>query len=212
MALRLLGERPSICTRGVWTSSSAPRKRDRAERGGDEADLLAVLGHVEHLLIDEEKMSKSLGNVFNCPTWSSRASARPRSVSLHLDALPQAAEVLVGEPAAGRGGRAAADDFLARLESIRGGVAHEATSPGGCGPDDFGAMLEQDLNTAGALGVLFDLVRALNTAIDAGEVGEPDAAVIREGLRRRRPRARRAGAPASRRRGGRQSLPTKWSG
>ena len=40
-------------------------------------------------------------------------------------------------------------------------------------------MLEQDLNTAGALGVVFDLVRALNTAIDAGEVGEPDVAVIR---------------------------------
>ena len=33
-------------------------------------------------------------------------------------------------------------------------------------------MLEQDLNTAGALGVVFDLVRALNTAIDAGEVGD----------------------------------------
>jgi cysteinyl-tRNA synthetase len=45
--------------------------------------------------------------------------------------------------------------------------------------DDFGAMLEQDLNTAGALGVVFDLVRALNTAIDAGEVGEPDVAAIR---------------------------------
>jgi len=44
---------------------------------------------------------------------------------------------------------------------------------------DFGAMLEQDLNTAGALGVVFDLVRALNTAIDTGEVGEPDVAVIR---------------------------------
>ncbi len=41
-------------------------------------------------------------------------------------------------------------------------------------------MLEQDLNTAGALGVVFDLVRALNTAIDAGEVGEPDVAAIRE--------------------------------
>ena len=65
-------------------------------------------------------------------------------------------------------------------------------------------MLEQDLNTAGALGVLFELVRALNTAIDAGEVGEPDVAVIRAAfddfdrvlgvlsLRRRGGRARRS--------------------
>jgi cysteinyl-tRNA synthetase len=41
-------------------------------------------------------------------------------------------------------------------------------------------MIEADLNTAGALGEVFDLVRALNSAIDAGEVGAPDLAVIRE--------------------------------
>jgi len=43
----------------------------------------------------------------------------------------------------------------------------------------FGEMLDADLNTAGALGIVFDLVRALNAAIDAGEVGEPDVASIR---------------------------------
>jgi len=40
-------------------------------------------------------------------------------------------------------------------------------------------MIDADLNTAGALGIVFDLVRALNAAIDAGEVGEPDLASIR---------------------------------
>jgi cysteinyl-tRNA synthetase len=45
---------------------------------------------------------------------------------------------------------------------------------------EFGRMLEEDLNTAGALGVLFDLVRSLNTAIDNGEAGAEDVAAIRE--------------------------------
>jgi cysteinyl-tRNA synthetase len=41
-------------------------------------------------------------------------------------------------------------------------------------------MLEEDLNTAGALGVLFDLVRTLNTAIDAGEVSAAEVSAIRD--------------------------------
>ncbi|RPJ72238.1 MAG: hypothetical protein EHM24_09665, partial [Acidobacteria bacterium] len=44
----------------------------------------------------------------------------------------------------------------------------------------FGEMLEADLNAAGGLGVMFELVRSLNTAIDAGEIGTPDVPAIRE--------------------------------
>ena len=35
------------------------------------------------------------------------------------------------------------------------------------------------MNTAAALGVLFDLVRALNTSMDNGELGATDAAAVR---------------------------------
>jgi cysteinyl-tRNA synthetase len=41
-------------------------------------------------------------------------------------------------------------------------------------------MLEDDLNTAGGLGVVFDLVRSLNAGIDSGEVGAADLPPIRE--------------------------------
>ena len=41
-------------------------------------------------------------------------------------------------------------------------------------------MLEADLNAAGGLGVMFELVRSLNSAIDAGEIGAPDVPAIRE--------------------------------
>ena len=36
-----------------------------------------------------------------------------------------------------------------------------------------------DLNTAGGLGIVFDLVRALNSSIDAGELHDEDAAAVR---------------------------------
>jgi cysteinyl-tRNA synthetase len=72
-------------------------------------------------------------------------------------------------------------DFLARLGSVRGGEGHPAIAERvAAARKEFGEMLEADLNSAGALGSVFELVRALNTAIDAGEVGEPDVAAIRE--------------------------------
>ena len=37
-----------------------------------------------------------------------------------------------------------------------------------------------DLNTAGALGAIFNLVRALNAALDAGELGRGDLPMVRE--------------------------------
>jgi len=42
----------------------------------------------------------------------------------------------------------------------------------------FTASIESDLNTAGALGAIFDLVREVNAAIDAHQVSARDAAVI----------------------------------
>ena len=48
----------------------------------------------------------------------------------------------------------------------------------------FADMLRDDLNTAGALGVMFELVRTMNAAIDAGEVASADIAGIREAFDR----------------------------
>ncbi len=64
-------------------------------------------------------------------------------------------------------------------------------------------MMLADVNAPGALGVLFELVRTLNAAIDAGEVGKSDVAVIREAFDhfdRVLGIDRRCGAPRKRRR------------
>ena len=43
----------------------------------------------------------------------------------------------------------------------------------------FGDAMRDDLNTAAALGAIFELVRSLNSAIDSGQVGTDDVPVIR---------------------------------
>jgi cysteinyl-tRNA synthetase len=76
-------------------------------------------------------------------------------------------------------------DFLARLDSLAArdanpeieGKLHEAASA-------FSTHMKQDVNAAAGLGVVFDLVRALNTAIDAGELGASDAPAVRAAFER----------------------------
>jgi len=182
MALRLLGEPPiDLHAGGVDLVFPHHENEIAQSEGATSRPFSRFWVHVEHLLIDEEKMSKSLGNVFNVPDLVKQgfrpSALRYLYISTHyrkqlkfswasLRQAEEAVQRLV--------------DFLARLDSIRGGTAHPETQAKlAQARADFGATLEQDLNTAGALGIVFDLVRALNTAIDAGEVGEPDVAAIR---------------------------------
>ena len=70
---------------------------------------------------------------------------------------------------------------LTRLAAISGREAHPALAErADTARREFRAKLAQDLNVPGALGVMFELVRHVNTAIDAGALGQSDAARIVE--------------------------------
>jgi cysteinyl-tRNA synthetase len=138
--------------------------------------------HTEHLQIDEQKMSKSLGNAYSVRDVIDkgfRASAlRYLLLSIHYrkqlkfswDNLHQADEAL-----------RRLTDFLARLETIAAPGAHaEVQTLVTEARAAFHAALTDDLNTAAGLGVLFDLVRPLNTAIDEGKFGQDDVPVVKE--------------------------------
>jgi cysteinyl-tRNA synthetase len=71
-------------------------------------------------------------------------------------------------------------DCLARLDAVTGPGTHatiiEAVEKARAA---FRAAIEDDLNTAAGLATVFDLVREVNQAIDAGKVGAGDADVVR---------------------------------
>jgi cysteinyl-tRNA synthetase len=81
----------------------------------------------------------------------------------------------------------AAERALQRVMTLLGRldeVTHEGSHPEvaekvSAAREAFGMALRADLNTAGALGTMFELVTALNSAIDGGEFGKGDAAVAR---------------------------------
>ncbi len=136
---------------------------------------------MEHLLVDDQKMSKSLGNTYTLPQLA-EMGYRPSAVRYLLmsghyrkqlnftfTSLQQAEESL-----------RRLTDFLARLDTVTGQEGHpEIEERIGQAGHAFREALADDLNTAAALAAVFDLVRALNSAIDAGAIGTPDVPCIR---------------------------------
>jgi len=183
MALRLLGGPPiDVHTGGVDLIFPHHENEIAQSEGATLQPFARVWVHTEHLQIDEQKMSKSLGNVYNVRDVLERgfrpSALRYLLLSIHYrkqlkfswDNLQQAEESL-----------RRLSDFLARLETIEAHGTHDDIQARVAeARAAFAAALQQDLNTAAALGALFDLVRALNTAIDEGRMGRDDAEAVRD--------------------------------
>ena len=183
MALRLLGSPPIDIHAGGVDLIFPHHENEIAQAEGATGQQFARFWfHVEHLLLEKgDKMSKSLGNVFSVRDVLDRghhASAlRYVLMSTHYrkqlrftwGSLVQAEEALTRLM-----------NFLSRLDSISTVGEHAAiTERVERAWQTFTTMLLDDLNTPGALGGMFELVRDINTAIDAGTVGTGDVDTIR---------------------------------
>jgi cysteinyl-tRNA synthetase len=178
MALRLLGEPPiDIHCGGVDLIFPHHENEIAQSEGATEKTFSRFWMHVSHLLIDEEKMSKSLNNAYTLPDIAGRgyrASAlRYLLLSTHYrkqlkfswETLDHAEESL-----------RRLSDFVQRLDRVTAAGSHPAIAARvDAGEKEFRDALLQDLNTAGALGAVFELLRALNATIDTGEFGIGDA-------------------------------------
>jgi cysteinyl-tRNA synthetase len=183
MALRLLGEPPiDIHTGGVDLVFPHHENEIAQSEGATGAAFSRFWVHVEHLQIDEQKMSKSLGNVFNVKDVLDkgyRASAlRYLLLSIHYrkqlkfswENLQQAEEAL-----------RRLTDCLARLDTAQAAGSHpEVRRAVADARRAFDEALRDDLNTAAGLAAMFDLVRILNTALDDDRVGRDDVTEVRE--------------------------------
>jgi len=137
--------------------------------------------HVEHLFVENEKMSKSLGNVYTLPdviARGHRASAL-RYLLLSSHYRKQLNFTWAGMEQAEESLRRIVD-CLARLET----VSSDGNSPAVQAAIDkartaFRDALLNDLNTAAGLAAIFDLVRDVNAAIDAKEIGRSEADAVR---------------------------------
>jgi cysteinyl-tRNA synthetase len=188
MALRLLGEAPiDIHAGGVDLIFPHHENEIAQSEGATGKPFSRFWVHVEHLMIEEssgksDKMSKSLGNVYNLQDIIDHGF-RPSTLRFLYLGVHYRKQLRFSWAAMAQSEEALRrlTDFLARLNSLPEGVATEAIATRlTAARTEFGEHIAADLNTSGALSVLFDLVRELNTAIDAGQLGAGDGAAIRD--------------------------------
>jgi cysteinyl-tRNA synthetase len=183
MALRLLDGPPIDIHAGGVDLIFPHHENEIAQAEGATKDTFSRFWiHVEHLFVENEKMSKSLGNVYCIPDVLARghraSSLRYLLLSSHY--RKQLNFTWVGLEQAEESLRRIVD-FLARLEDLQGNERHAAVDAMVAGARDaFRAALEDDLNTAAGLAAIFDLVRDVNAAIDMKQVSAADAAVVRD--------------------------------
>jgi cysteinyl-tRNA synthetase len=183
MALRLLGEAPiDIHAGGIDLIFPHHENEIAQSEGATGRPFSRFWVHVEYLIVDEQKMSKSLGNTYTIPDVVEKGF-RPSAVrylllSAHYrkqlnftwDSLSGAEKALQR-----------LTDCLARLDMVRTAGSHAGLREDVArAREAFAAAMRDDLNTAAALGAVFELVTRVNAAIDSGGMGADDIPVVRE--------------------------------
>jgi cysteinyl-tRNA synthetase len=183
MALRLLGPGPIDLHAGGIDLVFPHHENEIAQsEGATNQKFSRFWFHVEFLLVEHEKMSKSLGNVYTVPDIIAKgyrpsalrylllSSHYRKQLNFTWAGMDQAEESI---------GRIM--NCVTRLESVGGEGEHARVSEAiGAAQTAFTSALESDLNTAGALGAVFDFVRDVNAAIDAKEMSAAEAARVRD--------------------------------
>lgn len=183
MALRLLGEPPiDIHAGGIDLIFPHHENEIAQSEGATKKPFARFWMHVEYLMVDGQKMSKSLGNTYTIPDIVAKGF-RPSAVrylllsSYYRKQLNFTWDSLAHAEAALQ--RLA--DCLARLDTVtKPGTHDQVTSRVTEARNAFAEAMLQDLNTASALAAMFELVRGINSAIDAGQLGTGDAPSIRD--------------------------------
>ena len=183
MALRLLGESPiDIHTGGIDLVFPHHENEIAQSEGATGQPFSRFWIHTEHLLVDDQKMSKSLGNVYTLSDITARgfrvSALRYLLLSAHYrkqlnftwTGMQQAEEAL-----------RRLTDCLDRLALVSRTGEHPALQQSAADARRaFDEALSDDLNTSAGLAAMFDLVRIVNTAIDQAQIGRGDVAVIEQ--------------------------------
>ena len=187
MAMKYLGDTLDIHTGGVDLVFPHHENEIAQSEAATGHPFVKYWLHAEHLIIDGEKMSKSLGNFYTLRDLFKKGH-KPSTVRYLLVSVPYRRQL-----------NFTADSIqqaASSVERLRNFVARlkEGKFPAGSNPAmqkraekavaDFEAGLADDLNTAVALAAIFDLVRDVNTVMDLEEFRQQDAAHVLSAMKK----------------------------
>ncbi|HEV2489229.1 MAG TPA: cysteine--tRNA ligase [Candidatus Acidoferrales bacterium] len=187
MAMKYLGDTLDIHTGGIDLAFPHHENEIAQSEGATGHLFVRTWLHAEHLIIDGEKMSKSLGNFFTLRDLLQKGH-KPSTIRFLLASVPYRRQLNFTsdsvQQAASSVGRLR--NFVARVKEGKfpPGISPEMHKRAEKAEADFEAGLADDLNTAVALAAIFDLVRDVNTAMDRGEFRQHDVAPALAAMRK----------------------------
>jgi cysteinyl-tRNA synthetase len=141
--------------------------------------------HVRFLLVEGQKMSKSLGNFYTLRDLV-LMGYKPSSIRLLLTSVPYRKQLNFTFDGLVQSANSVdrLRNFKLRLESSNWepGANAEVAAIATKAIAEMRASLDDDLNTAQALAAIFDMVRDVNAAADSGRVKKDDVAALLDAL------------------------------
>jgi cysteinyl-tRNA synthetase len=172
MAMKFLGETIDIHTGGIDLAFPHHENEIAQSEAATGKKFVRYWLHAEHLLVEGEKMSKSLGNFFTLRDLFAKGY-KPSALRFALASVPYRRQLNFTFD-----GLLQATNSVERLRNFAARLKQQKF-PAGSQPavaasivkaaDDFDAGLSDDLNTAQSLAAMFDFVRETNIAMDKGE-------------------------------------------
>src|SRR5215472_9097596 len=185
MAMKYLGDTLDIHTGGIDLAFPHHENEIAQSEAATGMKFVRYWLHAEHLLVEGEKMSKSLGNFFTLRDLFAKGY-KPSALRFALASVPYRKQLNFTFD-----GLTQATNSVERLRNFadrlkqgkfpagkQNGMAARIAKAA----EEFDAGLSDDLNAARALAAVFDLVRDANIAMDKGEFRKGDGAAAQQFL------------------------------
>jgi cysteinyl-tRNA synthetase len=170
MATTLLGDQIDIHCGGVDNIFPHHEAEIAQTEGVTGKKFVRMWLHCAHLLVDGQKMSKSLGNFYTIPDVLAKGytSREIRYALIRVNYRTQLNFTWDGMKEA-RESLGRIDDWLERLREVAGDKIDNAKIDIQLG-HEFEDALDDDLNISAALGFLFETIRETNRAMDQSKL------------------------------------------
>jgi cysteinyl-tRNA synthetase len=192
MSMDLLGETFDIHTGAVDLIFPHHENEIAQSEGATGKPFVRYWIHGEHLNIDSQKMSKSLGNIYTLDEIKAM-EYDPVVLRYALLSVPHRTKLNFTTQSLddAKKNLERIESFFIRLDEVAASAPRDAAHATQASEALIGRFLgafqeamDDDLNTAGALGALFTLIRDANSAIDDGSISSGDAEGLRSALRK----------------------------
>ena len=177
MAISLLGETVDIHVGGVDNMFPHHENEIAQSESCTGKQFARLWMHSEHLIVNNKKMSKSLGNFYTFRNLVDKgySGREVRYLLMQTHYKTQLNFTLEGLDAA-RASLRRLDDFIVRVQGLTGDTKadceEKVASILNAAEEKFRQALADDLNISVALAAIYDLVREVNALIDQGGLGE----------------------------------------